>query len=477
MRTPAHVPPARCPGGPLVSFAVAAALGLVACQPRARPSPTASVFHPPPSATFPEPGTPLAPAQPPSESREVALIRRMLKRVEGVRHLEAKRPVPGVLLGRAVLIERVKEHLSRELPPEAIRNEGLTLQLFGFLPTQFDYEAAEYRLLEEQLAGYYEPADGTMYMAGDLDDEQADATLAHELVHALQDQRWQLQDRSKYRPGQGDRSEAVSALAEGDATSAMYDVMVARAPSHHRRTALDLPDALFVEQIRQGMREGLGATAPHVMRSSLAAPYIYGTLFVHALRRRGGWDAVDQAWDDAPTTTEQILHVDKWLAHEPPARVAAPGFATLGAGWVVADEDSEGELGARIAFEEWMDPEPAAEVAEGWGGDRGVLLANGDRSAFAWRLRFDPGKTKDERAVRSFLAVTRALEGPIGPGRAPERSFFCRERADRGPLALARIGPELVFVLGPAHAGVGGWSSAGDCALARRWTREIAAEL
>ena len=52
------------------------------------------------------------------------------------------------------------------------------------------------------------------------------------------------------------------------------------------------------------------------MRTSLAAPYIYGTLFVHALRRRGGWDAVNRAWDDPPTTSEQILHVDKWLAHE-----------------------------------------------------------------------------------------------------------------------------------------------------------------
>ena len=45
------------------------------------------------------------------------------------------------------------------------------------------------------------------------------------------------------------------------------------------------------------------------------------------------------------------------MAHEPPITVAAPAFASLGAGWTVADEDSEGELGARLAFEEWMDAE------------------------------------------------------------------------------------------------------------------------
>ena len=32
-----------------------------------------------------------------------------------------------------------------------------------------------------------------MYMASDLGDEEAEATLAHELVHALQDQRWNLE--------------------------------------------------------------------------------------------------------------------------------------------------------------------------------------------------------------------------------------------------------------------------------------------
>ena len=79
-------------------------------------------------------------------------------------------------------------------------------------------------------------------MASDLGEDEAEATLAHELVHALQDQRWDLESRSRYRPGDGDRSEAVSALAEGDATSAMFDVMIARAALGQNKTALDLPD-------------------------------------------------------------------------------------------------------------------------------------------------------------------------------------------------------------------------------------------
>jgi hypothetical protein len=396
----------------------------------------------------------------------------MLKLVAGARGLEAKRSVPGVLLDRPALIAQVKRHVARELPPEAIRDEGLELQLFGFVPTDFDYEAAEYKLLQDQLAGYYEPSDGTMYMASDLGDEEAEATLAHELVHALQDQHWDLESRSRYRPGDGDRSEALSALAEGDATSAMFDVLVARAAG---KTALDLPDNVFAEQIRQGMNQGPGADAPRVMRTSLAAPYIYGTLFVHALRRRGGWAEVDRAWDDAPTTSEQILHVDKWLAHEPSLTVTPPTSAALGPGWTVADEDSEGELGTRIAFEEWMNPGLAAEMSAGWGGDRGVLVTNGNRIAFAWRLRYDEAGGGESRASRAQLAIDAALSKLPGHSAARAGSFVCRERADRGPIALMKSGADLILVLGPAMAGARTWASAGDCALAHRWVREIAA--
>jgi hypothetical protein len=398
----------------------------------------------------------------------------MLKRVERARGLESKKPVPGVMLERPALIARVKAHVSRELPPEAIRDEGLALQLFGFIPTKFDYEAAEYALLQDQLAGYYEPSDGTMYMAADLGDEEADATLAHELVHALQDQRWNLEERSKYRPGDGDHSEVVSALAEGDATSAMFDVMIARAAPSSGKTAIDIADEVFAEQIRGGMDSGPGANAPHVMRTSLAAPYIYGTLFVHALRRHGGWDAVNRAWDNPPTTTEQLLHVDKWLSHEKAMPVAAPTFAALGAGWKVADEDTEGELGARIAFEEWMEPKAAAEASAGWGGDRGVLVTNGDKAAFAWKLRYDPGnKTLEDRAARAFAALLKGLDKTFGPPKAASGNFACRERPDRGPIAVDRAGADVVFVLGPVTTSASGWASAGDCALSKKWVREI----
>lgn len=457
----------------VISFA---SYGAVACTTAPAPAvPPPMAAGPAPSAAAPESSPDAGPAAVSAVSREQSLIARMLRRVEAVRGFEARQPVPGVVLDRAGLLARVKQHLDAELPPEAIRDEGLALQLFGFVPTAYDYEAAEYDLLGDQLAGYYEPADRTMYMAGDLAGPEAEATLAHELVHALQDQRWDLGARCKYQPGAGDRSEAVSALAEGDATSAMFDVLVAQTPGGQTRSALDVPDDVFAAQIREGMEQGPGANAPRIMRSSLAAPYIYGTLFVNALRRHGGWAEVNRAWDDAPVTTEQILHVDKWRAHEGPLAIAAPPYAVLGPGWSVNDDDSDGELGTRLAFEEWLDANSAASLAAGWGGDRGVLLAHDDLVAYAWRLRYDvAGAGAPKRAQVAFKALERAIEKE-GHFTESDGSFACRARPDRGPLSLAISGDDLIFTLGPARVKGGAWASAGDCALARRWSRSITA--
>ena len=153
------------------------------------PSRGLSVQNPGPDAgTVDAPGAPSADRPSSSSSSASASIHRMLPRVERLRELRATRDVPGMAIDRRSLMLRVRQHVARELPQEAIRNEGRELELLGLLPIGFDYEAAEYQLLEDQLAGYYEPADHTMYLASDLDAQDSDATLAHELVHALQDQ-------------------------------------------------------------------------------------------------------------------------------------------------------------------------------------------------------------------------------------------------------------------------------------------------
>jgi hypothetical protein len=297
-------------------------------------------------------------------------------------------------------------------------------------------------------------------------------------VHSLQDQYWDLASKSKYVAGQDDASEARSCLAEGDATSAMMDVLLLGSG----RTALDLPPGLLTEQMLTSMSSGSGSTAnePHAMVASLVAPYVYGTRFVNQMRQEGGWSAVNTVWADShPLTTEQILHVDKWKSHEAPEVVPDPTFAALGAGWTQADADTGGELGAMLTFGEWMDENSAGATAEHWAGDRQVIANNGAKAAIAWRLRYDvaPGDA-NAYAKAAAKKIMTALETKLAKASVKTKdTFICFERADRGPLALGVKNRELIWVLGPTTTDPSGaWKSAGDCALAKKWVDELAAQ-
>jgi hypothetical protein len=404
-------------------------------------------------------------------SREDRRVAKMMIRVSGARGLAALQPVPGLVLPREALIGKVRSHMEREVPPEAIQHEGLELQLLGFVPTSFDYLAETFVLLSAQLAGFYEPSDGTMYMAADLDEQNAEATLAHELDHALQDQHFDLKPHSKYQAGKSDEQGAFDALAEGDATSTMADVLLAK--TMPGKTALDLPDDVFAGSVLASVSSGAGADVPHLMRTSLVAPYVYGTLFVNELRRAGGWSAVDAAWALLPTTTEQILHAEKWRAHEPALDVAAPTFAALGAGWTVADVDTNGELGLRLAFEEWMGADKAKVAASGWGGDRAILVQNGDRWALAIHVRYDAQRSRAP-SEDPFLLTQAGLAATVGKPKVKDAGWACVERSQLGPLALLKKDRDLVLLAGPTQSGPT-WSPAGDCALAKRWATEVVA--
>jgi hypothetical protein len=415
-------------------------------------------------------GTPVQSAADRANARENRIIALALTKVEGMRGLKSRSAVPGHVLTREEMIAKVKAHVAKEVPDEAIVREGRILQLFGLVPQEFDYKAAMFALLEDQLAGFYEPEDGTMYMAADLDGDMADATLFHELVHALQDQYWDLKSQSKYRPGESDLSFARSALAEGDATSSMLEPILAKSGM----SVLDIPDDQTEKLILGAAASAGPKTTPSIMQRSLVAPYATGLRFVNALRRKGGWDAVNEAWKAPPTTSEQILHTDKYKAHEPPIPVRALTATALGAGFEKKDEDVSGELGFALLFDEVTKskgPPRGREAAKDWGGDRIAFFQKGEEVALATRLQFDPGN--GQHGTRSFGIAKKGFEDMLGKPAQSSDSFVCFERPGLGPLSIAKKADTLVITAGPTKVAQKSWASTGNCALAARWSKEL----
>jgi len=408
---------------------------------------------------------------PAASTRSSPLVERTLQAVGRLRGLSPKHSVPLARVARSELVDRVKAHVARDVPASSIRAEGIVQKLLGFVPTTVDYEAITYELLGAQLAGYYEPGDGTMYLAGDLDEATGDETLSHELVHALQDQYWNLRARSAFVVGQDDANDAFSALAEGDATSAMEDLTLAR--EHAGTTATDVPDEIFAARMLEAVETAASTRVPRALRRSLVAPYIDGTLFVNALRRQGGWSSVNEAWNHPPATTEQILHPEKWRTHEAAIVVPTPPPPTPDS--VLLEANTYGEESLRLAFEEWLEPATAITAASGWGGDRSALYVRAVSSyAFAWHLRFDDASPLPPGAfaARAFAALGTALPR-LGHLAQRTSHSFCVERSHNGALEVSREGRELVLTVGGTFASSEPWKPAMTCGETRAWAEAV----
>ena len=255
----------------------------------------------------------------------------------------------------------------------------------------------------------------------------------------------------------------------------MTDVMIDLAG--RKGGSLDVPDEQIAALMMAGVMAESGNT-PDVMKRSLVAPYIDGLLFVNQLRRHGGWDAVDEAWKTKPTTTEQILHVDKWLAHEPAEPVKAPAASVFGPEFATRDTDSLGELGVRLMLEQWIDVPSAKLHAAHWGGDVSQLVADGAKQAIVVRLRYDADpKEPAFHAKATWASLELKMPRKLGAPQVRDTSnLMCFQRAELGPLIVARRDRDLVVVAGPSNVATNGrWSSAGRCADARRIVDAIVA--
>ncbi|MFO0551402.1 MAG: DUF6782 family putative metallopeptidase [Polyangiaceae bacterium] len=378
-----------------------------------------------------------------------------LERVSEFRGLPIKHHFKTVRLDRAAVLERTKTKMNEELPADVLDWVAESLRALELLPIDYDLTEGFLELVTGRIAGFYDPDDKTMVLLDDLEDSQEEETLAHELVHALQDQSFDLGAMLDYKQGHGDESAAMQHLVEGDATLA--GMQLANGPDF----------APSIEQMRRAFYTStklsqIGVGTPDILIATLVSPYIDGYEFARQLQARSGWAGVNKAFERLPTTTEQVLHLDKYDAREAALVVPPISPAALGAGFVVKLEDSNGELGLKLMLEQWAARKTAAQAAAGWGGDR-----------FAVAVR-DKGPAGREVAVAYYTRMDTTLDADeLTAVLTSEFGTKCTERSDLGPLAWRRKDRDVVLVAGPYRqpGGVAGriTLSAGDCSTATAW--------
>jgi hypothetical protein len=335
-----------------------------------------------------------------------ALADSLLPRLERLSGLTSTRPLRIRSQSRLAVRAYVASRFEKELPPAELASIHDTYALLGLIPDTLDMRALLLDLYTEQVVGYYDPGTRTMYVLAGADAATLRPVLAHELVHALQDEHVPVD--SLIDPGRGnDRQSAAHAALEGHATLVMF-TLLAEDAAGRVLDPVQLPNP--ADQLRTGLETQnnaypVFARAPAVIRETLMFPYVRGTSFVYAL-----WSAdpgtrhAAPLGDRLPQSTEQILHTTRRFVEQRDTPTDLRFARGAPAGWKVRREETLGELETAILLEHYLGT-AARRGAEGWDGDRYRLLqdAAGAR-AFAWYSVWDDAASADY-----FAAVMRQV--------------------------------------------------------------------
>ena len=288
-------------------------------------------------------------------------------RVEAVRHLRF-RTVPRALAVTPAQARRDGlAEFDRSYPARRRAADEEVLTLLGLAPHGLSLRAVYGSLFGEGVAGYYDSRTKRLRtVTGSATNTRvtAETVLAHELTHALEDQRYgNLDAADGGHTGDDDAALARLALAEGTATEVM---------DRYMRRYFSPSEILGGSLGAAFGGSGTGGMPPFLAIQTVF-PYVGGQRFVADLLRRAGdrWDIVDTAERlRPPASTEQVMHPWRYLHADMPLPVRIG--VRLGAAWSRAASGTWGELQTReLLATSGGGGQDAA--AAGWGGDRWEL--------------------------------------------------------------------------------------------------------
>ena len=300
------------------------------------------------------------------------------ERVEEERGLSFDHVPEPVFVDAQEMQSRVEAQIRADYPADAVQADEELYKALGVIDEDTKLLDEYSKFVGSQVAGYYDPDTGELVVLGD-DDEPFDGlemtTIAHELEHALADQTLGFPIEDAPVAADEDKQLAGLSLIEGDATLTM---------TRFQLSAVDLM-SLFGSLGSADLDAQTKALedAPPYFASQLMFPYTDGLGFVCTIEADGGWQAVDDAYENAPTTTAQIMFPERYTAGE--GAVATPDPASPGAGWELVRTTTFGAAELMFLFEDAGLSDPR-DRAEAWAGGKVSQWRNGDNVSVGIQL-------------------------------------------------------------------------------------------
>lgn len=228
--------------------------------------------------------------------------------VESVRGLKFKEPVRREVMSKDQMAEHMRASAKEDSDKQVFERAEDFLKYVGLIAPELNLADAVGEAYSDQVAGYYDDEAKVLVVRTDLGSPSSEATrsvIAHELVHALDDQHFDLHavEEKFEQVGRGDEAAAMRALIEGTA-------MVATLEYVGKVVGVKIPDDAF-DQLLEASRESSNDSIPAYIRDQMMFPYFAGGKYVSAAVKAGGWDAVNALYRDPPRSTAEIMHPDR----------------------------------------------------------------------------------------------------------------------------------------------------------------------
>ena len=319
------------------------------------------------------------PDEPPTQEELEEVVAEISAFVEQETGLSFLEPVTVELAGEGEFQDRLLADFDEDV--EDLRATEVFLKALGLVDPDVDLVESMRSLLGGGVVGSSDPETDELVVRGAALTPYVRTTIAHELVHALDDQHHDLH-RPEYDDGPDEISFGFSALVEGNAR---------RIESAYLES---LGDDAVADALAEELAIGTGidySDIPDVLFDLISAPYVLGEPFVDAVLDDGGREALVAAFADPPTTTEQVLDPARYLDREPAIAVPTPTVPGE-----PVEEGMIGQLLVRLVLADELSRDEARVAAEGWGGDVAVAWRDGDRACVTATLVGDDVRETEE---------------------------------------------------------------------------------
>jgi len=327
-------------------------------EPSAAPAPTTTAPQ--------EPGTTTttAPAEPLDEAELRALVDELQDYVAEARGLAYLRPVEVQLAEDDAFEARLLEKFEEDV--EDIEEAEVFYRALGLIEPERSLVEELRAIYAAGVLGFYDPETDELLVRGAALSPYVRQTIVHELVHALDDQHFEL-FREEYDDREDEIGTGFTALVEGNARR-VEQAWLDDQPADVREQA---------EAEEQAFAEGIDVDDfPEILLFEIGAPYELGEVFVGAVAADG--EIVDQG----------VVGALFWF-----------GLLTTG----------DAPVGAQDAF----------AAVQGWGGDWAVTWEDGDAACVRVDVVGDsPDDTTElEDALRAWAEESAAAQVSVVDGR------------------------------------------------------------